>query len=88
VGGTVSPTDASHNCEEYSISKDKWTILPDFPLKICSNTLMTIKNYLYSIGGIVKINSQLNLIPNIYRLEVGSEVDQWASWEEMPVTLY
>ena len=82
----MSPTDASSSCEEYDIDKDSWSSLPDFPLKICSNGLITTNNYLFSIGGIVKTDSQLSLIANIFRLELGS-IDQWSSWEELNVTL-
>ena len=68
----------------YDIQYDKWTCLRSLPVTICSSSVITIKDkYLFSFGGIIKQEGELNVISYIYRLDLKAD----KAWEEMAVNM-
>lgn len=87
----MNQNEATNHCEFYDITKNTWMELPKLPSNTCSSSVITSgkqdngseSKYLFSFGGINKMDGQLNIISMIYRLEL----EKKECWEELPVSL-
>ena len=76
IGGSINQDEATDQCEVYDIKKDKWSPLPSLDVNICSSSAITLgefeagSKYLFSFGGITKNEGELNIISNIFRLDL------------------
>ena len=73
--------------ERYSVAEDKWYWLPDLNESKCSMSLCLADDskYLYSIGGLSKVENGVQICSTIERLDLSNPS---ASWQLLPVKLH
>ena len=86
VAGGYSEGELTKKVEKYSVAEDKWTFLPDLNEFKCSMSLCMLDDnkYLYSIGGLSKIEQNIQLNTTIERLDLSNPN---AQWQVMPIKL-
>ena len=72
VTGGYNEGELSKKCERYSVAEDKWYWLPDLNEFKCSMSLVLLDDgkYLYSIGGLSKMDTIVQLNTSIERLDL------------------
>ena len=76
IGGSISTKEASDRCEVYDLDDDAWTELLQLEMPICSGSVVSLGKWLFCFGGIHKKNGELNIVANIYRLDLEKQ-DKW-----------
>jgi|LauGreDrversion4_2_1035121.scaffolds.fasta_scaffold470589_1 hypothetical protein len=86
VAGGYTEGELNKKVERYSIAEDKWTFLPDLNEYKCSMSLCLLDDsrYLYSIGGLSKVDQNIQLNTTIERLDLSNPN---ATWQVMPAKL-
>ena len=80
VSGGYSSGEVTKKSEKYSIAENKWTMLPDTVEAKCSQSLCVVDNgkYLYAIGGLSKLDNNIQLLTTIERLDLnGGPLSSW-----------
>ncbi len=85
VAGGYEKGEIIKKCERYSVAEDKWYPLPDQNEPKCSQSLCLLENrYLYSIGGLSKIDANITLQTTIERLDLNTP---GSTWQVIPIRL-
>ena len=88
VAGGYTEGDLNKKCEKYSVANNVWTELPELNEFKCSQSLCLLDNkHLYSIGGLSKIDSNVQLNTTIERLDLQPLNIQTWNWQVLPLRL-
>jgi len=88
LGGYITDSRVSKECEVYDIPSNKWTVLPSLLKESCSSGISEFKNQdkhlLYSFAGLYREpNTEVTLLNTVERLNLS---DQNKGWEILKVT--
>jgi len=70
AGGQINASVATNRCEMYDIRADKWTEIPPMKDAKCSNSLCFKGNWVYAVGGLVRMISSVEMSNKIERLHL------------------
>jgi hypothetical protein len=78
VAGGYSQGELTKKVERYSVAEDKWYYLADMNEFKCSNSLCIVDDrWLYSFGGLSKIENTVQLNTTVERLDLNNPNASW-----------